>query len=468
MVDEWNNLDQLPLFVTATCEYGRFDNPNVVSGAQEMLLNPNGGAIALLTTSRPVESSSNATLNRSFFEHVFKTDGGSPQKLGDIIKNTKNSGIVGVKNRNFILLGDPAVTLAEPKNSLRIEEVVNENGATDTLNSMSKITVNGIVESPFGQKLNDFSGELTAEFYDKAIESSTIDPAENAFNFLTYDQIIYRGRTTINSGEFNFTFYVPKEIDYRIENGKFSLYARQEDKLDDASGFNDSFAIGGSSELGSQDNLGPDISIFLNDRSFKEGDRTGSNIELIVDLFDEHGISISNSSVNPGVTFSIDGSESVKLNDFFYYNLDSYQEGSIRYGISDLREGSHYLTITALDVFNNKSTSTVEFEVVGNKELSILDFVMFPNPASNEVNFRLRQNRKNEEVELSYHILNNQGQTIYSHRYQTKEDFREDVWNLRDKNGRKLSPGIYFVRVFLRSVEDNAKTNQFKKLIVIN
>jgi hypothetical protein len=105
---------------------------------------------------------------------------------------------------------------------------------------------------------------------------------------------------------------------------------------------------------------------------------------------------------------------------------------------------------------------------VGNKELSILDFVMFPNPASDEVNFRLRQNRKNEEVELSYHILNNQGQTIYSHRYQTKEDFREDVWNLRDKNGRKLSPGIYFVRVFLRSVEDDGKTNQFKKLIVNN
>ncbi|SMG25004.1 Por secretion system C-terminal sorting domain-containing protein [Marivirga sericea] len=468
MVDEWNNLDRLPLFVTATCEYGRFDNPNLVSGAQEMLLNPNGGAIALLTTSRPVESSSNATLNRSFFEHVFKPEGGSPQKLGDIIKNTKNSGIVGVKNRNFILLGDPAVTLAEPRNSLRIEEVVNENGDTDTVNSMSKITVSGIVESPFGQKLNDFSGELTAEFYDKAVESGTIDPAENTFNFLTYDQIIYRGKSSINKGEFSFTFYVPKEIDYRMDNGKFSLYGSRDKRLSDASGFNNSFVIGGSSELSSQDNVGPDITIFLNDRSFEAGDRTGSNIELIVDLFDEHGISISNSNVNPGVTFSLDGQESVKLNDFFYYNLDSYQEGSISYDIANLDEGRHYLTITAFDVFNNKSTSTLEFEVVGEEKLSILDFVMFPNPANSEVHFRLRQNRKNEVMEFSYHVLNNQGQTIYTHSYQSQEDFREDVWNLRDKNGRKLSPGIYFVRVFLRSVEDNAKTSQFEKLIVIN
>ncbi|WKK75930.2 type IX secretion system sortase PorU [Marivirga salinae] len=468
MVDDWNNLDRLPLFVTATCEYGRFDNPNVVSGAQEMLLKKDGGAIALLTTSRPVESSSNATLNQAFFANVFKSEGGSPQKLGDIIRNTKNSGIVGVKNRNFILLGDPAVTLAEPKNNLRIEEVVNENGNTDTLNSMAKITVSGIVENSSGQKLTNFIGELTAELYDKPVESNTIDPAENEFEFLTYNQVLYRGKSTVNNGDFDFTFYVPKEINYAIDNGKFSLYAKQEGSLEDASGFNDHFLIGGSNLMTNQDNVGPDIDIFLNDRAFVNGGKTGSNVELIIDLFDEHGISIANSSINPGITLSIDGNSEVKLNDFFYYNLDSYQEGSLSYSISNLSEGNHYLTVTALDVFNNMSKSTIDFEVVGNNQISILNFTMFPNPASEEVNFRLRQNRKNENVEFSYQILNNQGQLIYSHSYQTNDDFRQDVWNLKDSNGRKLSPGIYFVRVFLRSVEDNAKTDQFKKLIVIN
>jgi hypothetical protein len=468
MVNAWNNIDRLPLFVTATCEFGRFDNPNIVSGAQDMLLKADGGAIALLTTSRPVESSSNATLNRSFFENVFKSEGGDPQKLGDIIKNTKNSGIVGVKNRNFILLGDPAVTLAEPKNNLKIEEVVNESGETDTLKSMSMITVSGIVENSSGQKLNNFMGELTAEFYDKPIENKTIDPSENEFSFLTYNQILYRGKSTVNNGDFTFTFYVPKEIDYKIDKGKFSLYAKQEGSLEDASGFNDSFSIGGSSLMENQDDIGPDITIYLNDREFETGQKTGSNTELIVDLFDEHGISISNSSVNPGITYSLDGNEAVNLNDFFYYKLDSYQEGTINYNLSNLSEGKHYLTVTALDVFNNKSKSTIEFEVVGGDQLSILDFSLFPNPASSEVNFRIRQNRKNEQVEFNYQILNHQGQLIHTHSYLTKEDFRQDVWNLRDKNGIKLSPGIYFVRVFLRSVEDNAKTDQFKKLIVIN
>jgi hypothetical protein len=468
MVDDWSNLDRLPLFVTATCEYGRFDNPNVISGAQEMLLKADGGAIALLTTSRPVESSSNATLNRAFFASVFKTAGGSPQKLGDIIRNTKNSGIVGVKNRNFILLGDPALTLAEPRNNLRIEEVVNENGSTDTLNSMAKITVSGIVENPYGQKLNSFTGELTAELYDKPVESSTIDPAASQFNFLTYNQVLYRGKSTVGNGDFSFTFYVPKEINYQIDNGKFSLYALQEGNLEDASGFNDDFLIGGSNPLTNEDNVGPDISLFLNDREFSNGGKTGNNVELIVDLFDEHGISISNSNINPGISFSIDGNEEINLNDFFYYNLDSYQEGSLSYNLSDLSHGSHSLTVTALDAFNNKSKSTIDFEVIGDSELSILDFKMYPNPATDEVNFKFRQNRKNEEVEFSYQILNNQGQLIYSQSYQTNDDFRQDVWNLKDSNGKKLLAGIYFVRVFLRSVEDNAKTNEFKKLIVIN
>ncbi|MFB3132744.1 MAG: type IX secretion system sortase PorU, partial [Rhodothermales bacterium] len=43
------NLDHLPIFITATCSFGRWDQTNAQSAAEELLLNPNGGAIAMLT-----------------------------------------------------------------------------------------------------------------------------------------------------------------------------------------------------------------------------------------------------------------------------------------------------------------------------------------------------------------------------------------------------------------------------------
>ena len=46
----WRNLDNLPLMITATCEFGRYDNPGEVSGAELAVLSPRGGAIAMLTT----------------------------------------------------------------------------------------------------------------------------------------------------------------------------------------------------------------------------------------------------------------------------------------------------------------------------------------------------------------------------------------------------------------------------------
>ena len=50
----WKNRSKLPLFLTATCEFGKFDDPLISSGGELLLNKDNGGAIALLTTTRPV------------------------------------------------------------------------------------------------------------------------------------------------------------------------------------------------------------------------------------------------------------------------------------------------------------------------------------------------------------------------------------------------------------------------------
>ena len=66
---ELDNFDRLAIFVTATCSFGWWDLANYQSGAEELLLNPNGGAVALMTTVRLVYTSEdvnslNVGLNR--------------------------------------------------------------------------------------------------------------------------------------------------------------------------------------------------------------------------------------------------------------------------------------------------------------------------------------------------------------------------------------------------------------------
>ena len=103
-INSWKNSSKLTLFITATCEFSRFDDAelNPVTGeytgknsAGEMvLLNPDGGGIALMSTTRVVYSAPNYTLNSNIYNYAFTRDkNGNALGLGDIIKLAKmNSG----------------------------------------------------------------------------------------------------------------------------------------------------------------------------------------------------------------------------------------------------------------------------------------------------------------------------------------------------------------------------------------
>ena len=52
MISAWNNTYRMPILFTATCEFSAFDDPKVQSAGELALLNPKGGAIALMSTTR--------------------------------------------------------------------------------------------------------------------------------------------------------------------------------------------------------------------------------------------------------------------------------------------------------------------------------------------------------------------------------------------------------------------------------
>ena len=117
-IKSWNNYNKLPIFITATCEFSRYDDPNRISAGEEVFLNANGGAIALFTTARATYASSNLALNKAIYENnLFEKVNGEYPRFGDVIRKSKK--LSNDNDKKFILIGDPAVRLAYPENNTK-------------------------------------------------------------------------------------------------------------------------------------------------------------------------------------------------------------------------------------------------------------------------------------------------------------------------------------------------------------
>ena len=356
----------MPLFVTATCEFSRFDDPDRTSAGEFVFLNPNGGGIALLSTVRLVYSTPNFELNKKFYNNVFEEIDGKMPRLGDVFRLTKRQSGTGPNNRNFTLLGDPAMRLAYPKHVVITDSIngIALSGVPDTLKALSKVTISGHLEDKYGVKLTGFNGILYPTVYDKAAILTTLknDPGSNVRTFTLQKNVLFRGKVSVINGKFSFQFIVPKDINYKHDFGRISYYA--ENGVTDANGYNEDFIIGGS-VTGENDVTGPEIDLYLNDSTFVFGGMTDENPVLLAFIRDRNGINTTGNGIGHDIVAVLDRetNNSIVLNDDYESDLDSYQSGTIEYAFKDLSEGRHTLELTVWDTYNNSAKAYIEFVV---------------------------------------------------------------------------------------------------------
>ncbi|MES2691400.1 MAG: type IX secretion system sortase PorU, partial [Bacteroidota bacterium] len=214
-IASWTNINQLPLFVTATCEFSRYDDPGRVSAGELTFLSTKGGAIALLSTSRLVGATENTLLNKSFYNvcGLDSTSKIAPKPLGTIMMQTKNNYGGNGNERNFTLIGDAVTTLAYPKLNVITTAINNLPLAniTDTLKALSKVTINGAVTDMSGQIQVNYNGEVFPIVYDKPSTYQTLvnsPKSSPALNFVMQNNIIYKGSASVKNGLFSFSFIV--------------------------------------------------------------------------------------------------------------------------------------------------------------------------------------------------------------------------------------------------------------------
>ncbi len=473
MVTRWENLYQLPFFVTATCEYGRHDDPGLRSGAEYAMINKRGGVVGLVTTSRPVFASTNYILNRAFYGQVFRKVEGKYQTIGEVSKNTKNESLNGSVNRNFSLLGDPSMKLAYPDQNVVIEKI-NEiplETQVDTLKALKNVKVSGKIINSNQAHLTDFNGVLTAAVYDKKELAETLGTEDPVMQYEIRKSLIFKGDVSVVNGNFEFQFVVSKNISYEIGDGKISLYAVNDKEDLDAAGSNIDIPVGGITDDFVLDELAPEIEMYLEDTTFTDGELTSDHPRLIAHLYDESGINITQSEISQGIVANMDDEVDYTLNNFYKADIDDYRGGTLTYQFTELEEGQHYVTLRVWDTHNNMAEEYLEFIVGESHELVIKNLLNYPNPFRDETTFSFEHNRSGQDLEIIIQIYSRNGSLVRIIEGETvNSEFRvNDIkWDGRGGSGKKLESGIYIYRVYVRSLVDGAKNEDFEKLVIIN
>ena len=469
-INSWSNFDKLAVFITATCEFTRYDDPSRVSAGEQVFLNQKGGAIALLTTSRATFASANLALNMDIYEdNMFEKVNGAYPTFGDIIRKSKRRG--SSNDRKFILVGDPACRMAYPEYRAETTEItVNDNPApTDTIRALDMVQVKGRIVDQTGSPMSDYQGEMYPLVYDKMTEIVTYGDESSPRTFYLRKNVLFNGKCSVNNGDFTFEFMMPKDIAYQYGPGRISYYFKNEST--DGHGYYEDFIVGGFNPEAIEDTIGPDISLFMFDTTFVPGNIVNQNPLLLALVSDESGINTTGAGIGHDIVSILDENpnQSFVLNDYYEADENSFNSGSIRYPFADLDEGEHVLSLKVWDVYNNSSMAYLPFIVVSSSNVIVENLRNFPNPFVGVTKFTFSHNQSGKELDVALHIYGMNGMLVTT--LNTKidaEGYQIDPleWDGTADNGGKIGRGFYVCHLVVRNSDGQTGFDQSKLLYI--
>jgi hypothetical protein len=443
--DEWvlgisdilalDNYDHLPFIHTATCEFSKFDNPNVVSGGELLFLNAHGGAIALLTTMRPTLAPKNFELSKSFHDHLYDKLDHQTMRFGDIYRLAKSDSRYYKKdNMVYVLFGDPALRFSYPSQGIVTTQADVNAGLG---------TIQGYVSSTGTTIDTEFNGVIEVKVYDVKSNYTTLGNFGTPYDYSFYHDVIFEGKASVVKGRFKVHFPVPADVNHGSGAGRVSYYAYDSIRKVDANGVLDSLIV--NKPLDVVDNQGPEIKLYWNTPDFKNGDVVRRNGVFYADLYDEHGIYHYDLSFGRDIILrsNVDGYENQILNDWYEPAVDDYQRGRIAIPMSNLENGTYEFSLKAWDTQNNSSEVEMTFTV---RQGAIIAQVRnFPNPFDSETWFVFDHGDMTDRLSVNIDVYDVFGRQVTSIQKETNAE--SGVVNPIRWDGSCLSPGLYVYRI---------------------
>ena len=476
-----NNRYKYPLFITITCEFTRFDDPNRPTGGEYMYWNKAGGAIALLATTRQISQGLGRQMNEKIYNNLFVMENNSYLSIAEVLRRAKVG--LGSNKRVVFYIGDPALKLAIPRPKVVLTKVNGQdiNTTTLSLQALSLATLTGEVLDENDALVTNYNGDLAVQVYDKNLNRQTLDndnveialgAAYSKMNFVTLGEVIYRGNASVTNGKFEFSFIVPQDIQIPVGNARVSFYAKSNNPtLQNQTGYNSQIKVGGVNFAAPSDTTPPKLKLYMNDTNFVSGGITNESPIFLAFLEDENGINTA-SGIGHDIVAILDGDENNPyiLNDYYETETDNYKKGKVTYPFRDLAPGLHTILFKAWDVYNNLITAEIQFIVIGDGDLELEHVLNYPNPFVNYTEFWFNHNRPFEPLEVQVQILTITGKLVKTiNQTIVNEGFnsRDVKWDGKDDFGDRIGKGVYIYRLIVKSSVTDKKTEKIEKLVIL-
>lgn len=485
-VDEVKNFNnytsvysRFPLVSTITCEFTLWDEPKVLSTGEQVIKHPTGGAATMITSSRAIGVSFGRGFTGAFTNALFELNSNNDfNTLGDAHLKAKLAYGANSNHLKVNFLGDPAMKLSRPQQKMTIDQI--DSPVPGKIRALDFVKISGKVLNAGGTIDANYTGRVIVNIFDKKLTKTTLnnDKSGGMTPLLTYKEEngpIVKASGKVVNGNYVVEFYVPKDINYDLGDGRILVYA---DNFETAKTnaqdvfFNQPYPVGEINPNGLNDSTPPTVKLFMNNTNFADGGITDQNPNLLACITDDTGINSTGSGVGHDITVILDGQvvNTTVLNDFFAPGegngcvntaLADYQKGNVSYPFRNLTPGPHQLTFKVWDINNNSTTATLNFVVKDESEnkLVLNRLLNWPNPFTDKTYIHFEHNC-DDILDVNVQIYTITGKLVRTLTNSvTAEPFREGFrtprqaieWDGKDDFGATVAKGTYIYKVLARS-----------------
>ena len=459
----WKNKNKLAFFITGTCEFALADKPGIYSLGREIFLFKDYGGVGIFSGTRSAFANSNNLMVRNVMKNILNPE----MSVGEVLRLAKNESFSGIRNRHFTYLGDPALRLNIPVNRVRVVSVTDFSGHDlGTFNALARIKLKGEVHDREDRLLDNFNGQVHVTIFDKEKRIKTLGQGEPVVTFNERIDELYSGQAQVVNGEFELEFTLPVQAADSIGSAKIRMYAVSDDGRD-ALGADLNYQSGGMSPDIEDDFSEPEIIMYLDSASFKNGDTVSTKPVLVAELFDESGINLSTSDPDNAILSYLNEDSTIVLTNYFIPDQTDYRKGVVQYPFYGLKSGGYNLMIRVSDLHNNQATASIDFvvydDVTGIFHPQMAEFVRlnaYPNPFDNVTH--IRPGEAEGLLIADVRISDMKGRLVKGMMGMAISSSNPLMWDGRDETGKKVAQGVYACTITVPE-----KQKQYTILLVV-